>query len=592
MVRRQSLAEVRSFGDAAVVVRFGGGISSRGHARVMALLAALDARRLAGVRDLTPAYTSLLVQFDPLVTSQDQVTTAVCEALEQAEEGSRAPSRLVTIPVAYGGADGPDLDEVARLAGLTPSEVITRHTGASYRVYFLGFQAGFPYLGGLPAEIAVPRLDRPRSRVPAGSVAIAERQAGIYPATSPGGWRILGRTSARLWDPAADPPSLLRPGDRVRFVAVDAAARPGPHAAALLRPTADPAEMTALVPAGAPALRVLRPGPFTTIQDLGRWGYARYGVSVGGAADEEALRQGNALLGNDEGAAAFEITLGNCAFEALTPSVFVLTGADCRASVDGRSVAQGTPFELVAGQTLELGVAERGVRAYLCAAGGVDVPLVLGSRSTDVRASLGGLDGRSLRAGDLLYLCGGDDPNAAGPRSVDVSSPEPNTEAPTVLRVLPGLNGESDAGGLAGLLAMEFVVDPLSDRMGVRLNQAGDSQGAGITGGQIISAGVPRGAVQIPPGGEPIILLADAQTTGGYAVPAVVISSDLGPAGQLRPGDRVRFVCVSLAEAIGALQERPRRRAALLAASERRSHPDDMLWRGFAEWSEAADPRA
>jgi KipI family sensor histidine kinase inhibitor len=125
----------------------------------------------------------------------------------------------VEIPVAYGGANGPDLDAVAELTGHTPDEVVAMHSGAEYLVYFLGFSPGFPYLGGLPESIAAPRLETPRRRVPAGSVAIGGQQTGVYPIASPGGWRIIGRTPLRLFDPGADPPVLLRMGDHVRFVA-------------------------------------------------------------------------------------------------------------------------------------------------------------------------------------------------------------------------------------------------------------------------------------------------------------------------------------------------------------------------------------
>src|SRR5262249_49411826 len=150
-----------------------------------------------------------------------------------------------------------------------PEEVVRRHAAATYDVYFLGFLAGFPYLGGLPSALAVSRLAAPRTFVPAGSVALAERQTGIYPAASPGGWRLIGRTPLRLFDPHANPPALLRPGDRVRFVpttSTDTASLEAPDRATAQTPLSDEAGVT--------WLRVLRPGPLTTIQDLGRCGYA------------------------------------------------------------------------------------------------------------------------------------------------------------------------------------------------------------------------------------------------------------------------------------------------------------------------------
>jgi allophanate hydrolase subunit 2 len=227
--------------------------------------------------------------------------------------------------------------------------------------------------------------------------------------------------------------------------------------------------------------------------------------------------------------------------------------------------------------------------------------MVLGSRSTDLRAGLGGVDGRALRAGDVLFAGASQGPQvvrtvrAGGARGVEASA------GAVVLRALPGPGAAGCAGMLDALLAADFVVDPLSDRMGVRLrlDGGGERAGARLAGGQVLSHGVTRGAVQLPPGGEPIVLLADAQTTGGYAVPAVVIGADLGRLAQLRPGERVRFARVTLDEALGALRERRQALAAAVSGDERvqgtttmrQTDTEDVLARGFAEWSDAADLR-
>ncbi|MGH2487303.1 MAG: 5-oxoprolinase subunit PxpB, partial [Ktedonobacterales bacterium] len=201
-------------GDSALLVRLSADeISPRVNGRVLALLAALDAAALDaaaldGVRDYTPAYASLLISFDPSVTTREAVGDAIRAAWRASRGRGRRPvSRgVVHVPVRYGGAAGFDLDEVARLTGLSAAEVARRHASAEYRVYFLGFLAGYPYLGGLAASLATPRLDSPRTRVPAGSVAIAERQTGVYPVDSPGGWRVIGRTALRIADPPRVPP--------------------------------------------------------------------------------------------------------------------------------------------------------------------------------------------------------------------------------------------------------------------------------------------------------------------------------------------------------------------------------------------------
>nr|WP_024304419.1 5-oxoprolinase subunit PxpB [Pseudogulbenkiania sp. MAI-1] len=171
--------------------------------------------------DIVPGMNNLTVVFDPLV-SEGGAVLAELEALWADAAEARFTPREVLIPVRYGGTDGPDLDEVARHAGLSPEEVVARHSGADYTVFFLGFQPGFAYLGGLPEALATPRRAEPRLAVPAGSVAIGGSQTGVYPAASPGGWQLIGRTERTLFDPLRDPPTLLLPGDLVRFVPVEA----------------------------------------------------------------------------------------------------------------------------------------------------------------------------------------------------------------------------------------------------------------------------------------------------------------------------------------------------------------------------------
>lgn len=175
-------------------------------------------RSLRGVTNVHPAYASILVDFDPLATGHLELQRQAEQLFARTDRSASIEPRTVEIPVVYGGEDGPDLEQVAALNGHTAEEVIAIHSGAEYLVHFLGFSPGFPYLGGMPESIATPRLETPRRRVPAGSVAIGGRQTGVYPMASPGGWRIIGRTPLRLFDPEADPPALLRMGDHVRFV--------------------------------------------------------------------------------------------------------------------------------------------------------------------------------------------------------------------------------------------------------------------------------------------------------------------------------------------------------------------------------------
>lgn len=205
--------------DCSVLVSFGDAISLEAHRQVVRLTQAL-AGRGPGIRNVHPAFASVLVDFDPRRRSHAEIESLIRQSVAAPETATPAEGRLIEIPVVYGGESGPDLEDVARHTGFSAERVIELHASAEYRVYFLGFSPGFPYLGGMPAELATPRLPAPRKRVPAGSVAIGGAQTGIYSVESPGGWRLIGRTDLRLFDAAAEPPALVQMGDRLRFVAV------------------------------------------------------------------------------------------------------------------------------------------------------------------------------------------------------------------------------------------------------------------------------------------------------------------------------------------------------------------------------------
>ncbi len=208
---------IQPAGDSALLVTFCRVIDLATNRQAQALARSLAAHRLPGFIEAVPGYSTVLVHYDLLALSYPEVEAWVRACLPEGD-GEFAPPRKVEIPVRYGGADGPDLGFVAAHNRLTPAEVIHRHAARAYPVFMMGFTPGFPYLGGLDPAIAAPRLATPRSRVPAGSVGIAGEQTGIYPIDSPGGWRIIGRTPLRLFDPQRDPPFLLEPGDLVCFV--------------------------------------------------------------------------------------------------------------------------------------------------------------------------------------------------------------------------------------------------------------------------------------------------------------------------------------------------------------------------------------
>jgi antagonist of KipI len=264
----------------------------------------------------------------------------------------------------------------------------------------------------------------------------------------------------------------------------------------------------------------------TTVQDLGRPGYAHLGISASGAADALSLRAGNLLVGNPEGTAALEMTLAAGTFEFESSAIVALTGADFDSSIP-----MWTAVSVQPGQQVRCGHARSGARCYLCVNGGIEVPLVLGSASTHLLTGLGGFEGRALKRGDVL--ASGVAPCAASPNIIRGAVAP--FAAPPVIRVTSPANASA-------LCAVSWDVMEDSDRMGLRLRgPVLDRQT-----GHMLTEGVPLGAVQVPPDGQPIILFVEHQTTGGYPKIANVISADFHAVGQLRPRDRVHFEQVSM----------------------------------------------
>lgn len=210
-------------GEQGLVVEFGNAISEEMNRRVHRLAAQLIQTRDSAILEVVPTYRSLLIYFDPLTVSREHLTALVrqlADADTTVERAADSSARVIRIPVCYGGEFGPDLEAVASHNGLTPGEVIKIHTATPYRIFMLGFTPGFPYLGGMSEKIATPRLEKPRVRIPAGSVGIAGGQTGFYPVESPGGWRLIGRTPILAFNPEAPRPFLFAPGDYLQFASV------------------------------------------------------------------------------------------------------------------------------------------------------------------------------------------------------------------------------------------------------------------------------------------------------------------------------------------------------------------------------------
>jgi antagonist of KipI len=306
-------------------------------------------------------------------------------------------------------------------------------------------------------------------------------------------------------------------------------------------------------------IQVQEPGLFTTVQDLGREGFGPMGVSPSGAADAISLRIGNQLVGNAEGTAGLEMTLLGGTFVFPEGGLLALTGSDFGATLDGKPIELWTSFEARAGQGLRLGPTRSGARCYLCVRGGIEVKLFLGSASTHILSGLGGHEGRALRKGDVLKI--GEANGSYRNRMVAAKMLE-GLSLRKVLRVTPGPQSDWFPEASQRLFhGSAYRVAEESNRMGLRL------EGAPIPappGGEMISEGVALGAIQVPEGGQPIVLFVEQQTTGGYPKIANVISADFHSLGQLRPRDEVRFERVGWETARSLLREQEK----LLASEE------------------------
>ncbi len=524
-----AVRRVARVGDRAVIA------DVAGTAAAAALARSCGQHPLPGQVDVVAGATTVVVTLDRPVDVP--AATRHLRSLVTTEEPDD-PGTEHVIDVVY---DGQDLAEVADLTSLSTDGVVAAHTGSPWTAAFAGFAPGFAYLSGGDPRLRVPRRASARTDVPAGSVALAGGFSGVYPRASPGGWQLVGRTASVMWDLGRAPPSLLQVGDAVVFRAVrELVAVPRP-AVALEAPTA----------AEGPALVVLAPGAASTVQDAGRPGLAGLGVPTSGAMDAAALRSANRTVGNDPGAAVVEVVGGGVRLSARGDAVVVVTGAPVTvlqgaagttSPAGGRDRALGRPFALRDGDVLHLGAPTGRLWSYVAVRGGLDVPRVLGSRSTDV---LSGLGPPALVSGDVLAV------GRAVRGAVEVPWPGVATaedgggqhgapdEGVVDLEVVLGPREDwFTPAAVERLLSAQWVVTPRSNRVGLRLH--GPPLERAVLE-ELPSEGVATGSLQVPPGGQPVLFTADHPVTGGYPTIAVVTSRDLGRAAGVAPGARLRF---------------------------------------------------
>ncbi|WP_442853153.1 5-oxoprolinase/urea amidolyase family protein [Arthrobacter sp. 9MFCol3.1] len=514
---------VRAVGTRAVLAELSGTQD------VLALQALLLEKPLPGQQDVLAAAETVLVKAESPASAR-----RIAARLMQLDLTApvQRDGELVVIDTVY---DGEDLAEVGRLTGLGTDGVIAAHSGQIWTVAFAGFAPGFGYMIGENQQLEVPRRSSPRTAVPAGSVALAGNYSAVYPRRSPGGWQLIGRTNAKMWDLDREPPALAAPGHRVQF-------RPVRDALALAaEPVAEPA--AAVAEASADGLRIVSPGLQSLIQDLGRDGHSGLGVSAAGALDRASLRRANRLVGNAPGAAGIETVAGGLKVQAVGDRVLAVAGAPSELSIASapdeagdtwqRTVPVATPFALLDGETLSIGAPQSGFRSYLAVRGGVNAAPVLGSRSTD---TMSGIGPAPLAAGQQLGA-------GAEAESGVVGNPELQPDYPgagvTVLDVVPGPRADwFDQAALDSFTAQNWAVLPQSNRVGMRLDGTPLQRSRQ---GELPSEGTVAGALQVPPEGLPVLFLADHPITGGYPVIAVVVDSQLDLAAQVPIGGKIRF---------------------------------------------------
>jgi len=498
----------------------------------LALFASLEADPVDGIIDRVPAARTLMIRFRP----EKLTAEALAADIATRDLSARiAPSdMLVEIPVNY---DGEDLADVAQLTGLSVEDVIRRHTESTFIVAFCGFAPGFGYLVGGDPMLQVPRRQSPRTKIPAGSVALAGAFSGVYPQNSPGGWQIIGTTPEKMWDLSRDPPALFQPGHRVRFIDL------AKQAVAVTTPTAKAEGAASTEPPGsALTFKVLTAPMPALFQDPGRFGQAGQGVSSSGALDQAALNAANRVVGNPAGTPVLEVMLGGFSFEVSGRTVLGIAGAPCPISIReaaGRSIVAETyqPIALEAGDVVTLGQAPKGMRSYLAIRGGFAVKPVLGSASTDTLAVVGP---DPVTLGTVLTI----NSETFAPTSVSITEApafdHPDASDIVTLDVIMGPRSDwFTETGIATLSSQLWRVTPQSNRVGIRLS--GDFPLERKDKAELPSEGTATGAIQVPHSGQPVLFLADHPLTGGYPVIGAVAEYHLDLAGQIPANAKIRF---------------------------------------------------
>ena len=511
--------------------------------------------------EIVPGLSTLVIQLSYRDQNPKQVREQAIKELEKISTQLQklkstkvVASQIHKIQVCYHSELALDLKQIAQACGLSIEETINLHKKNIYTADILGFMPGFAYFSGLNPKLHLPRLTSPRPIVPKGSEAIAELQTAIYPRPTPGGWNLIGRSPNVLFNAHKEPPGLFMPGDQMhiqeisldQFNKLDASN----HVAKIIPPLSTQKKNQA-------SIEIKQSGTFTTIQDQPRSGLSHWAVGPGGASDLYSLELANALVGNALHTAALEIT-------ATGPSLFfsehtcvAWVGASCSGIVNGKPMPGNRPVWIAKGSTLQFSPLNPGLRCVLAIGGAMNLPTTLGSKGSHISADIGP---KRLLKGDILFL---ENPKAAleSPYLRDlyqanalpcfpkwqVRSPYLPTQKVTLIYCLPGPH-------LPFLTIKDreifwskiWKVSNRSNRMGIRLESDFQIKKALPN---IPSQAITFGTVQFPPSQEPIVMLSEHQTTGGYPRLAEVIKADRAKLAQVKPGNQIQFVLIDLAKA-------------------------------------------
>lgn len=509
------------------------------------------------MRDIAPGLDSILIHLDfqhqtPQkirdIAKQD-ILNWISQYFANEDDTSNKQNATHLLRVCYDPAVAPDLMRSAKQCQMSVRELIERHKNSKFTADMIGFMPGFAYFSGLDPKLSLPRLSTPRPLVPAGSVAIVGEQTVIYPSPSPGGWNLIGQCPDRLFDPQKNPPTLFKPGDQILIQEISLQELKELEAIRQALPIPDQVIQK--------DIEVLSVGLLTTIQDLPRYGMMHIALSPGGAVDQAAMHLANALVGNEGDEAVLEMTSFGSKLRFHREVLIAWVGAQCDVLINQQPVRSNRPTWVKADSVVEFKHFHHGFRVVMAIGGGIDTPEVLGRRGTHLFADLGP---KMIKRGDFLGL---KQPRQAfnqpflqklqqsslGIRAAKWSIASPYVSDAEVIDVF------AMAGRQLHLLTVAeqkafwrtiWTVSSQSNRMGIRLH--GDFSIQTTLSG-ISSQGLTFGSIQLPSSGEPIIMLCEHQTTGGYPKLAEVIESEQSKLAQLKPGQKIRLQPIQVADA-------------------------------------------